>query len=118
MDLVLLEEIGREISRLRSRYEPLTREWPGTQALVSDWAAGARDLNWFVHLENIAECDVDVELDRDMLIVRATRAGPAPVVLVGFLPVPRGFDGEHPVIQFIEETLEIRIHPVPRGTPS
>jgi hypothetical protein len=117
MDLVLLEELGREISRLRSRYESLTRESPGTQALVSDWAAGARDLNWFVHLENIAECDVDVEFDREVLIVRATRAWPAPVVLVGLLPVPHGFDGEHPVIRFTEETLEIRIRPVPRGTP-
>ena len=40
---------------------------------------------------------------------------PEPADLVGILPVPHGFDAEHAVIQFSDETLEIRVRRASRG---
>jgi hypothetical protein len=107
-----IEEIGREIARLRRRYAALMRETPDAQEVIARWAAEAAGLRWFVPLEDVVEADIDVEIAREVLIVRANRTWPEPADLVGILPVPHGFDPEHAVIRFAEETLEIRIRRV------
>lgn len=104
-----LEEIEREIERLRRRYAVFLRETPGLRAVMARWAAEATGLCWFVPLEDVAEPDIDVEITSEVLIVRADRVGAEPVLLLGILPVPRGFDLQHPVIRFSEETLEIHV---------
>ena len=104
-----LEEIDREITRLRRRHASLTRERPEAREVSARWAAESTGLCWFVPLEDVVEADIDVEITREVLIVRAHRAGPEPALLVGLLPVPHGFDPEHTVIQFTEETLEVRV---------
>ena len=109
-----LEEIEKEITRLRRRYAALMRERAGVREVVARWAAEAAGLCWFVPLEDVVESDIDVEITSEVLIVRANRTWPEPAVLMGILPVPRGFDPAHPVIRFSEETLEIRIRPVHR----
>ena len=110
----VLEEIEREIVRLRRRYAALMRERPDAREVVARWAAEATGLCWFVPLEDVVESDIDVEITTEVLIVRANRTWPEPAVLVGILPVPHGFDPDHPVIRFAEETLEIRIRRVQR----
>lgn len=115
MRMDLLEEIEREIERLRRRYAAWTREWPEVREVTARWAAESTGLCWFVPLEDVVETDIDVEIAREVLIVRAGRTWPEPALLVGILPVPRGFDAERPSIRFREETLEIRIRRAPRG---
>jgi hypothetical protein len=111
----VIEEIEREITRLRRRYEAFMREVPDAREVVARWAAEAAGLCWFVPLDDVIEADIDVEITSEVLIVRASRTWPEPAFLVGILPVPRGFDSEHPVIRFAEETLEIRIRRAHRG---
>jgi hypothetical protein len=113
----VLEEIEREIERLRRRYAALSRERPDEREVVSRWAAEAAGLCWFVPLEDVVESDIDVEILSEVLVVRAERSWPEPAVLVGILPVPHGFDAEHAIIRFHEETLEVRIRRVPRRDP-
>ncbi|MHB8077989.1 MAG: hypothetical protein ACYDIE_01865 [Candidatus Krumholzibacteriia bacterium] len=105
----ILAEIESEIVRLRGRYGTLMREWPEAREVVARWVVEAAGICWFVPLEDVAEPDIDVEITGEVLIVRASRTWPEPVVLVGLLPVPRGFDPEHAVIRFTEQTLEVRI---------
>jgi hypothetical protein len=112
-----VEEIEREIERLRRRYAALMREAPDARAVTARWAAEAAGLCWFVPLEDVVEPDIDVEITREVLIVRASRTWPEPAILVGILPVPHGFDPERPIIRFAEETLEIRIRRVRREVP-
>jgi hypothetical protein len=83
---------------------------------LARWAAEATGLCWFVPLEDVVESDIDVEITSEVLIVRAERTWPEPAVLVGILPVPRGFDPEHAVIRFTEETLEVRVRRIHPGT--
>ena len=110
----MIEAIEREIARLRRRYAAFMREAPGSREVVAAWAAEAASLCWFVPLNDVVEADIDVEITSEVLIVRASRTWPEPAVLVGILPVPHGFDLEHPVIRFREETLEVRIRRVRR----
>lgn len=115
MRSLVLAEIEREIERLRRRYAALLRERPDAREVEARWAAEVAGLCWFVPLADVVEADIDVEVTAEVLVVRATRTWPEPADLVGLLPVPHGFDAEHAVIQFTEETLEIRIRRVPRG---
>jgi hypothetical protein len=115
MNPEMIEEIEREITRLRRQYATLMRERPNAQEVIARWAAEAAGLCWFVPLEDVVESDIDVEITSEVLIVRANRLWPEPALLVGILPVPRGFDPEHAVIRFTEETLEVRIRRVHDG---
>ncbi len=111
----MIEEIEREITRLRCRYVAFMREAPNAREVIARWAAEAAGLCWFVPLDDVVEADIDVEITSEVLIVRANRTWPEPAVLVGILPVPHGFDPEHAVIRFTEETLEVRIRRVHGG---
>jgi hypothetical protein len=113
----VIEELEREIARLRRHYAALMREAPDSQEVVARWTAEKVGLCWFVPLEDVVEPDIDVEIAAEVLVVRAHRTWPEPAVLVGILPVPRGFDPEHPVIRFVEETLEVRVRRIHRGSP-
>lgn len=113
----LIEEIEREIARLRLRYATFMRETPDAREVVARWAAEAAGLCWFVPLEDVVESDIDVEITTEVLVVRANKTWPEPAVLVAVLPVPHGFDPEHAIIRFTEETLEVRIRRVRRGAP-
>lgn len=112
----MIEEIEREIARLRRRYATLLREAPEAREVAARWVAEVSGLCWFVPLEDVVESDIDVEITTEVLIVRASRTWPEPAILVAVLPVPRGFDPEHAIIRFTEEMLEIRIRHVRRGT--
>jgi len=112
----VLEEIEREIERLRRRYAALMRERPDAREVTARWAAEATGLSWFVPLGDVVEADIDVEITSEVLIVRANRTWPEPAVLVGILPVPGAFDAQHAVIRFTDETLVIRIRRVRGGT--
>jgi hypothetical protein len=113
-----LEQIEEEIARLRRRHAALVRETPGAREVAARWTAEAAGLCWFVPLEDVVEPDIDIEITGEVLIVRAGRSWPEPMLLVGLLPVPGGFDPEHPVIRFVEETLEVRIRRVRREVAS
>jgi hypothetical protein len=111
----VLAEIESEIARLRRRYAAVLREAPQAREVIARWAAEAAGLCWFVPLEDVVESDIDVEITTDVLIVRANRAWPEPALLVGILPVPRGFDPAQAVIRFTKETLRVRIRRVHHG---
>ncbi len=85
------------------------RERPDAHEVPARWAAEVTGLCWFVPLEDVVEADIDVEITGEALIVRAHRSSPEPVVLIGLLLVPHGYDPEPAVIRFAEETLEVRI---------
>jgi hypothetical protein len=111
-----LEMLEREITQLRRRYGALLREQPEACEVTPRWAEEVAGLCWFVPLADVVEPDIDVEITTELLVVRAHRAWPDPALLVGLLPVPRGFDSDQPVIRLTEETLEVRIRRVHRGT--
>jgi hypothetical protein len=111
----VIEEIEQEIARLRRRYATFMREAPDAREVAVRWVVEVTGLCWFVPLEDVVESDIDVEITSEVLVVRAGRTWPEPAMLVGILPVPYGFDLEHPVIRFTEETLEIRIRRVRPG---
>lgn len=110
-----LAEIEKEITRLHRRYAALIRERPDAREVVARWTAETTGLCWSVPLEDVVESDIDVEITREVLIVRASRTWPDTVVLVGLLPVPHVFDPEQPIIRFSKETLEVRIRRVRPG---
>ncbi len=109
MNPEVLEEIGREIERLRRRHAGLMRERPDAREVIARWVIEVSGLCWFVPLEDVVEADIDVEITSEVLVVRANRTWPEPAVLVGILPVPHGFDPDRAAIRFTEETLEVRI---------
>jgi hypothetical protein len=113
----LVEEIEREITRLRRRYAALIHEGPEAREAVTRWAVEVTGLCWFVPLEDVVEPDIDIEITSEVLIVRANRTWPEPAVLVGILPVPPGFDPERPIIRFVEETLEVHVRRIRRVAP-
>ena len=106
------DEIVREIEQLHRRYAALLRERPDAREVIARWVAEAAGICWFVPLEDVVEADIDVEITSEVLVVRAHRTWPDPGVLVGILPVPQGFDPEHAVIRFTEETLVVRMRRV------
>jgi hypothetical protein len=114
----LIQEIEQEIARLRRRHAALARETAGALEVTARWTVEAAGICWVVPLEDVVEPDIDVEITREVLVVRADRTWPEPAVLVGILPVPGGFDSEHPAIRFAEGTLEVRIRRAPRGVRS
>ena len=109
----VLEELAREIERLRRRYAPTRRELPDAQEALASWAAEVNGLCWFLPLADVIETDIDVEILREVMIVRASRTWPDPVVLVSILPVPYEFDPTNVIIRFMDETLTIRVRWVP-----
>lgn len=108
----VIDEIEREITRLRRRYAALMREGATEREVATRWAVEVSGLCWFVPLEDVVESDIDVEISGDVLVVRATQSWPETAVLVCILPVPEGFDRESPLIRFTEETLEVRVRRV------
>ena len=104
-----LEEIEKEIERLRRRYATLAHERAGMREVTARWVAETAALAWFVPLDDVVEADIDVEITSEVLIVRAERQAPEPALLVGILPVPAGFDPEGTSIRFTEATLVVRI---------
>jgi hypothetical protein len=114
----MIQEIEQEIERLRRRHAALAREASGALEVVARWTVEATGICWVVPLQGVAEPDIDVEITGEVLVVRADRTWPEPAVLVGILPVPGGFDPDHPAIRFIEETLEVRIRRAPHGAGS
>ena len=114
----VLKELGLEIDRLRRLYAPTRRELPDAQEALASWAAEVNGLCWFLPLADVIETDIDVEILREVMIVRASRTWPDPVVLVSILPVPYEFDPTNVIIRFMDETLTIRVRWVPgRVTP-
>lgn len=109
----VLDELAREIENLRRRYAPTRRELPDAREALASWAAEVNGLCWFLPLADVVEADIDVEILREVLIVRASRAWPDPAVLVSILPVPYEFDPSSVIIRFTEETLMVRIRWVP-----
>jgi hypothetical protein len=105
----MLAAIEQEIEQLRRRHAAVLRDLPDAQEVSARWAAEVTGLCWFVPLEDVVEADIDVEITSEVLIVRAQRSSPEPVVLVGLLLVPHGYDPEPAVIRFTGETLEVRI---------
>ncbi len=106
-------ELAREIERLRRRYASTRRELPDAQEAFASWAVEVNDLCWFLPLADVVEADIDVEILREVVIVRASRIWPDPAVLVGILPVPGAFDPASANIRFTEETLMIRVRRAP-----
>jgi hypothetical protein len=110
MDADPMRQLEREIEILRRRYAVLVRERPAVREVPARWTATRRSLCWLVPFEeDVLEPDIDVEITEEVLIVRAP-ASHERIMLVGILPVPRGFDRERPVIHYFEGMLEIRIH--------
>lgn len=107
-----IHEIETEIALLRRRHAAFLREAPEALEVDTRWTTGATSLRWIVLLPDVIETDIDVEITREVLIVRASRSAPDPAVLVGILPVPHGFDPEHPAIRFTRHTLEVRVRRV------
>jgi hypothetical protein len=112
MDEAWVRALEREIDRLRRRYALLLRELPATRELHARWALAREVLCWIVPLEEedeILESDIDVEITPELLIVRARPQSDERLILIGLLPVPPGFDSEHPSIRYEEGLLEIRV---------
>lgn len=109
----VLTELAREIERLRRRYAPTRRELPDAHEALASWAAEVNGLCWFLPLADVVEADIDVEILREVMIVRASRTWPDPVVLVSILPVPYEFDPSNVIIRFADETLMVRVRWVP-----
>ena len=105
----VLDELASEIERLRRRFAPTVRELPDALVVSASWAAEVNGLCWFLPLADVVEADIDVEILREVMIVRACRTCPEPAMLVGILPVPYDFDPSHVLIHFTEEMLMVRI---------
>ncbi len=115
MRLDLIREVEQEIERLLRRHAAFARELPEARLVPARWTLAAHGICWHVPLEEVDEPDIDVEIAREVLIVRARRTWPDRVLFIGILPVPRGYDLEHPVIRYLEDTLEIRLRPRSEG---
>jgi hypothetical protein len=106
-----------EIGRLQRCYAALRRECPDAQDLACRWIAEASGLRWYVIVADVVEADIDVELLREVIVVRADRTWPEPTLLLGILPVPGGFDPAQVLIRYAGETLEVLVRWAPeRGT--
>jgi hypothetical protein len=112
MDEELIRTLEREIERLRRRYALVLRELPAMRELHARWAFAREALCWIVPLEEedeILEPDIDVEITPDLLVVRARPQSNEHLTLISLLPVPPGFDIEHPSIRYEDGVLEVRV---------
>jgi hypothetical protein len=118
MDPEFIRVLERDIERLRRRHEALLRELPSTRELRARWTFGRRALYWIVPIDEedeVLEPDIDIEITADLLVVRARAQSDERLILVGLLPVPRGFDVRHPRIRYEEGFLEIRVRFLGKG---
>ncbi len=105
----LLRRVEEEIERLRRRHAGALRRTHEAQEAIARWTLAGGVLRWHVTLEEVLEPDVDVEIEREMLIVRALPERTGRKLFLALLPVPSEFDIAHPQIHFDKGYLEIRI---------
>jgi len=104
-----LERLEAEIRRLRRRYAPWLRELAGARELPVRWTLAGDLLRWHIALGDIVEPDVDVEIARRVVIVRARQADPRGGLWQGLLPIPSDFASAPVEIRCEAGYLEIRV---------
>ena len=105
----LLRRVEDEIERLRRRHAEAFRRTHEAREAIARWTLAEGVLRWHVSLEEVLEPDVDVEIEREMLIVRALSQQTGRKLFLALLPVPSEFDIAHPQIRFEKGYLEVRI---------
>ena len=105
----LLRRVEEEIERLRRRHAEALRRTHEAQEATARWTLAGGVLRWHVSLEAVLEPDVDVEIEREVLIVRALSERTGRKLFLALLPVPSEFDIAHPQIRFESGYLEVRI---------
>lgn len=99
----------REIEQLRRELAGLLREPEVERELPAHWVVHEQQLDWHVFIaEEILEPDIDVEILPGGLVVRA-RLPRQERLLVGVLPVPSGYDVQHPLVRYQIGSLHVRV---------
>jgi hypothetical protein len=111
MDTETLVRLREEIQRRRRLYAHWLRE---AAELVDEeppsvWSLDGDVLCWDVVLRETVEPDIDVEIGRDVLLVRARPARHPDRVVLSVLPVPGDYDPDRLRVHYEAERLEIRI---------
>ena len=102
--------LHEHIERVERRYRALVREYPQARELRRSWTVSERALRWHVVFDgDVLEPDVDLEILEGAIVVRACHATRGVPELVCVLPIPAGFDIDHPLVRCEHEYLEIRV---------
>ena len=104
-----VEELAREIERLRRLHLAALEEAAAVLEAPCAWEMAEEVLCWHVVLRDVLEPDLDIEVLEDALVVRAAVEGSMGMLRRAVLPVPRPFDPRRPAIRFEAGVLEVRI---------
>jgi len=106
----LLASLREHIERLERRYRTFVREYPQAREPRRSWTVSGRSLRWHVVFDaEVLEPDVDLEILEGAIVVRAYHATRGVPELVCVLPIPAGFDIDHPLVRYEHEYLEIQV---------
>jgi hypothetical protein len=106
MDDEQRQELDFEMGSLQRRYATLIGQ---TRTFPAAWTATRSRLRWQVEIEDVLEPDLDIEILREVLVVRALCGTKSQSLAVALLPVPEVFDASRPVIRVRGGLLEIRL---------
>ena len=99
-------QLAIEIEELRRRHSHLLVECPEAPSL---WELTRHTLLWRVFLTDVVEPDLDVEILRQVIVVRgALQAGNEPG-RQALVPLPAAYARNRPRFRFASGVLEIRI---------
>lgn len=104
-----IECLAEEIEQLRRRFASLLRYDPSAVEAPVRWTCAGVYLRWHVFLEEVVEPDIDVEIQPELLIIRARQDRPSRGRLQALLPIPTGFDPHSARIRCEYDYLEVRL---------
>ncbi len=97
------------IAQLQKRHRPWARELPDVEEVEVHWSLCGRVLRYHLVLEDVVEPDLDLEVTRDVLVVRGRPQHHRERLYLGVLPVPPSFDPYRPLIRFEAGYLEVTL---------
>ena len=115
MSTDITDSLENEIRRLRRRYLGWLRATADARELKARWTFAGDTLRWHVPVGDVLEPDIDLEITRQVIVVRARPETDPGVILVCILPIPNEFEATAPGIRCEAGYLEVRLTRSRRG---
>jgi hypothetical protein len=115
MSTDITDHLESEIQRLRQRYLAWLRAISAARELRAQWTFAGDTLRWHVPMGNVLEPDIDLEITRQVIVVRARPEDEPSATFVCILPIPNDFVSAPPRVRYEAGYLEVRLTRTRRG---
>jgi len=115
MSTDITDHLENEIGRLRRRYLAWLRGTAAARELKARWTFAGDTLRWHVPVGDVLEPDIDLEITRQVIVLRARPETDPDTTLVCILPIPNEFEAAAPGIRCEAGYLEVRLTRTRRG---